>query len=105
MLAAWSHELPHINESRSLHDVCGWHVVPRGHSESSPLGHGREHSRVASSKLAPQKLEPTGVSAGGSTSAHVVYEKHVRSSGHSSDRPVGQGSSQLASASRKFEPQ
>lgn len=90
-----------MKESRSRHEVFGQHVMPLGHSSSDPYGQGREQSRVASSKVAPQKFDgsPAGLAAGGSM-AHVVWAKHVSPEGQSEDRPVGQGWSQLPSASR-----
>lgn len=89
-----------------MHEVWEKQFMPRGQSRSVPDGHGREQSLVASSKLAPQKLDSgwSPASAMGSM-AQVVCAKQVRSSGQSLDRLEGQGSAQLPSASTKLFPQ
>lgn len=111
--AASFHEWPHMKESRSWHDVWGWHAIPVGQSRLNPDGHGREQLLVASSKLAPQKAERSPGPAGtveveegsGSSTSQVVWAKQVRFPGQSLDRPEGQGVSQVPPASMKLFPQ
>ena len=101
-----------MKESRSWHEVWGWHAMPVGQSRLSPDGHGREQLLVASSKLAPQKAErspgPAGMvelEEGSGATSQVVWAKQVRFSGQSLDRPEGQGVSQVPPASMKLFPQ
>ena len=97
-----------MNESLSVHEVCGQQLIPPGQSELEPVGHGREQSLVASSKVAPQKYESATSLVGsitGSSTAHVVCAKQVRFSGQSLLNPEGHGISQLLSASMKLLPQ
>lgn len=62
-----------MKESRSAQEVWEKQVKPAGHSE--PVGQGREQSRVASSKLAPQKLDSAGP-LGASTAATMGSLSH-----------------------------
>jgi hypothetical protein len=84
-----------------------WQVIPPGHSLFNPVGHGREHVLVASSKLTPQKADRSPVESVGSgaPTSHVVCAKQVRFSGQSLERPEGHGVSQVPLAFMKLSPQ